>query len=544
MPVCKQCNTGFEITDVDREFYQKVKVPAPTLCPPCRRQRRQAFRNEHVFYKRKCDLCKKDIIGLYPSDSEYKAYCYTCWWSDKWDPTSYGRDFDFSRPFFEQFSALEKEVPHLALFQDDTMENCEYVNYGYHNKSCYLVLGAYLQDVYYSHSVGYCKSCMDCHKCVSCELCYQCVDCNTCYSLYFSQDCNNCSDSYFLKDCSQCQNCFCSAGLRNAKYVFNNEQLSEDEYKKRMGELALTPELIEKFTLARDSFSQKIPKKYMHGSNNENVSGDYIDNSSNLKECWDCFQMEKSAFCDFCAIPSSDLYDCTYAGAGSQLCYEINGSVAFNNCRFVYYGRNLSDCDYCQYVHSSANLFGCIGMSHKNYCILNKQYSKEEYLSLLPRIVAHMMSTKEYGEFFPISSSPFPYNETLAAEHFPLTKEQALAKGFKWRDERKEHRPQTYQVPTNIKEVPDGIKNEVLACKKCSRNFRIVSQELSFYRSHVLPIPSLCPDCRHMVRLALRNPRHLWDRKCAKCQTDIRTSYSPDRPEKVYCEQCYLKEVY
>jgi CxxC-x17-CxxC domain-containing protein len=59
-----------------------------------------------------------------------------------------------------------------------------------------------------------------------------------------------------------------------------------------------------------------------------------------------------------------------------------------------------------------------------------------------------------------------------------------------------------------------------------------------------IPIPHNCFDCRHKARMALRNPRRLWSRTCAKCGTAISTSYSPDRPEIVYCEECYLKEVY
>ena len=31
--------------------------------------------------------------------------------------------------------------------------------------------------------------------------------------------------------------------------------------------------------------------------------------------------------------------------------------------------------------------------------------------------------------------------------------------------------------------------------------------------------------------------------KCAKCGKEIKTSYAPDRPETVYCKQCYNNEV-
>jgi Zn ribbon nucleic-acid-binding protein len=61
---CKHCNSSFEITDKDLEFYEKVSptfnskkysIPSPTLCPDCRQQRRLSFRNERSLYKRNCD---------------------------------------------------------------------------------------------------------------------------------------------------------------------------------------------------------------------------------------------------------------------------------------------------------------------------------------------------------------------------------------------------------------------------------------------------------------------------------------------------------
>jgi hypothetical protein len=67
---------------------------------------------------------------------------------------------------------------------------------------------------------------------------------------------------------------------------------------------------------------------------------------------------------------------------------------------------------------------------------------------------------------------------------------------------------------------------------------------LDFYRKHNLPIPKRHPDQRHLDRMALRNPRKLFDRKCDKCEKDIKTTYSSDRSEIVYCEECYNKEVY
>ncbi|MFH1781532.1 MAG: zinc-ribbon domain containing protein, partial [Patescibacteria group bacterium] len=98
---CQNCFKTFEITDNDQEFYNKMKVPAPTFCPDCRNQRRLVWRNELSLYPDECDLCKKKIISQYSPDKPYKVYCGDCWYSDKWNPLDYAQDYDFNKPFFE-----------------------------------------------------------------------------------------------------------------------------------------------------------------------------------------------------------------------------------------------------------------------------------------------------------------------------------------------------------------------------------------------------------------------------------------------------------
>jgi uncharacterized protein YbaR (Trm112 family) len=207
----------------------------------------------------------------------------------------------------------------------------------------------------------------------------------------------------------------------------------------------------------------------------------------------------------------------------------------------------------------------------KKYCILNKQYSKDEYDELLLRIIRHIGGTvasprserageresgyassseaelkdKQFGEFFPIEISPFCYNESMAFENFPLTKEEVLKKNLKWKEkDSKEYKPATYQPLDSIENVGDEILNEVLACSYCGKNYRIILQELKFYRRNKLPIPDKCPDCRYKERSAKRNPFKLWERLCAKCNKKIQPSYNPDRPETIYCEKCYLESLY
>ena len=178
---------------------------------------------------------------------------------------------------------------------------------------------------------------------------------------------------------------------------------------------------------------------------------------------------------------------------------------------------------------------------------LNK-YSKEEYETLVPKIIEHMRSTGEWGEFYPPNISIFGYNETMAQSFFPLSKEEALGKGFQWCDyETKLEAEKTIpaiQLPNDMNDVPDDILNWAIVCEVSGKPFKLIKQELDFYRQQKLPLPRRHPDQRHYDRFAYKNPYKLWKRNCAKCEKEIMTSYAPERPEKVLCESCYLAEVY
>lgn len=202
---------------------------------------------------------------------------------------------------------------------------------------------------------------------------------------------------------------------------------------------------------------------------------------------------------------------------------------------------NVTYCDLCLY---STDCFGCVGLRRKKYCILNKQYTKEEYEKLVPQIIGHMKKTGEFGEFFPMSMSPFAYNDSVASEYYPLSKEEVQAKGLKWREpDAKEAVSQTYSVPDDIKDVTDAVLSETLGCETCGKGFKIIPQELQFYREMKLPIPRSCWICRHWERRALKNPRIVRQRGCTNCGAQIFSTYAPERSEPVYCEKCYLEFV-
>jgi len=201
-------------------------------------------------------------------------------------------------------------------------------------------------------------------------------------------------------------------------------------------------------------------------------------------------------------------------------------------------------------------------VAKKQYCILNKQYSKEEYEALVLKIKKHMdqmpyvdkrSRTYKYGEFFPAELSPFAYNETAAREFFVLTKEEAIRDGYRWKEkEGRTYTPsiQSSDIPDDIADVTDSILEEVIGCAHggtcsddCTIAYKITAAELKFYRQMDIPLPRLCHNCRHAERIKERRSMKIYDRNCAKCGKEIETSYAPERPEIIYCESCYTREV-
>ncbi len=547
MPSCKQCTSPFEITDEDRQLLDKFEVPDPTFCPPCRSQRRLSWRNERNLYKRKCDLTGKNIVSIYSPDKPFKVYGLDAFYSDDWDGLTYGMDFDFSRPFFEQYKELQSKAPRIGLIVTNN-ENCPYINQSWNCKNCHMCFDmGFSEDVMYSDMVYHSKNIMDSTMIRNSELSYSLVDSIKCYNSFWLQDCNNCNDAYFSYDCNQCSNIAFCYNLRNKKNYLFNEQVSEEEFKKVLKDIKSGS--YEKWKMYIDKFKNEVlPKairKENHNLQNENCTGDYILKSRN---CHHCYDAETSENCRYSTRLDERIISCMDLDNASiaELVYD-SVTVTGYNVRFTHmsYHQNNSNLTYCDSLRLCSDCFGCISLKNKKYCILNKQYSKEEYEKLVPKIIEHMKSTGEWGEFFPANLSPFAYNETCAQEYYPLTKEEVLRRGLKWKEvDQKDYQKQIYDLPDNIDEVTDGIMNEVLACMDCGKNYKIISKELKFYRNIGLPIPHKCHECRHNERIALRNPRMLFERKCEKCQSDIQTTYSPDRPEKVYCEECYLKSVY
>ncbi|MFA6274137.1 MAG: hypothetical protein WC662_03170 [Candidatus Paceibacterota bacterium] len=573
---CQNCKKEFEIDSEDFNFYEKIKVPPPTFCPECRFQRKIAWRNERSLYKRKCDAENHEeiLITMYPKEFKTPVYDQKYWHGDGWDPIGIVPEYNFSENFFKQWYQLLllAPTPSLVNIQD---VNSDYCNFTYQSKNCYLNFASDKNEdsayLYFSLENRNCFNMLGSRKN---EKCSELVDSERCYESSFLTLSENCINCRYCYDCRNCQDCVGCFGLRNKSYCIFNEQFSKEEYQEKIKNLKLgNKKEADTFSKKFAKILQKHPRKFSNSRHIVKSTGDYLNH---IKNCTECFNVEGPAedlrFVFYGIVNMKNVHDGYAIGMNIENSYDVFD--AGDNMSDVAFCGNIWNSFFCRYsyfLRNCSNCFGCVGLRNKNYCILNKQYTKEQYEELVPKIIKHMNDMPyidnkgriyKYGEFFPSELSPFCYNETIAQEYFPLTKEEALKQGYKWKD--KEER--NYQIDIKNEEIPDDIKDideeiigKVIECEhyaknehpascgaSCTEAFKIIEPEYQFYKRMNLPIPHLCPNCRHYNRLKQRNPLKLWHRKCMKenCENEFETSYAPGRPEIVYCESCYNREVY
>ena len=486
-------------------------------------------------------------MSTYPPDSPYTVYCADCWWGDSWDGQDYAMEYDSGRSFMEQFSELFKKVPHLGMNTID-VENSEFTNYSEKNKDCYLVVNtAYNENLYYCERIFHCKDSMETSGATNCQLNYWNLSVRHCYNTQYSRFCENCTNCILCYDCKGGQNCFGSFGLRNQRFMFMNEQLTEKEYTKRVAELELhTHEGVARAEKMVYEHWLTFPHRYANVMLSEDTTGDNVTRSKNSQYIFEADEMENCRYCHV-GVKAKDSQYCVPADE-CEKCYN-NMSLwdDYNvNCSYICW--HSSDVLYSAFCMNSQNLLGSVGMRNKQFSILNTVYTEAEYRKLYEQIVQELKDADVYGEFLSISLSPFAYNKTVAIEHYPLTQAEAETMGYQWEKDAPAAKQKTTlkgsNVPNSVDDVADSICDEIIECAQCAKPYKILENELTLYRQMRVPVARTCPDCRYQERRARKLPRKLFERSCMhkECGKKLMSAYAPDRPEIIYCEEHYIQE--
>lgn len=556
MPSCRECNTQFSVHPNDQKILDYFDAPAPTLCATHSLQRRLAWRNERHLYKRTCELCKKDILAMYSPRSYVGVYCRECWYGDGWDPMVYGRDYDPTRPFFDQWFDLMKAVPQFNVWHHGENVNCEYANYISNNKDGYLSF-----SITRTEGSLYCKNtdgshdCTDCLNVVDSELLYDCVSTTESYASAFLTRCFKCTNCYLGRDLSDCQNCFGCVNLKHKQWCWYNEQLTEDEYTRRLANALYNRESFEGHMHRYKEFALGSPCECVTIRNSEDASGEGISNSKSIRSSFfvidGCENIGESYRI---AWQRKDVYRGCYLGLAGEINYELSTAPHSSTSMCSVICGDSSLVCYSASVFNSSNLFGCVGLQKKQYCILNKQYTKEAYDALSQRMIQDMKEQGVWGEFFPIALSPFGYNDSLAQEFISQSEDQARARSWQWEtDQGGTKGAETMQpeaIPVMIAHADESLKKEILRCVSCAKNYRLLKKELARLKNMQLPVPLECTDCRLKKRMerfivpilyhrvCMCNERHL-HHGYTHCSNKFETTYRPEGKDIVYCKPCY-----
>jgi len=543
---CEHCGNEFTISEGELSLYEKVGIELPTICFFCRIKQHLSFWMFGKFRKGKSDLSGENFITVLPEKNRYPIYTSTEWYSDKWDAMDYGQDYDETKSFFEQLQELQEKVPHPH--QNGVKNtNCDWCDDVWNSKNCYLARSMeQCEDLYYSYRNIRVKNSIDMTICFDCEKSYDSGDCHHSYKLFYSKHSRDCVDSYFLYDCRNCQNCFMCWNLRGKSYCIENIQYTREEYLEKLKSFNLGS--FQSVRNYKRHFEKINQKEVVHRPNFNlkvyNSDGDYL---LDCKNCHGCNTISES----------EDCFNCI-RGMRSRSCIDTNGcwfSELMGNCsscvggyaekycawsssRYSEYLDLCIECEYC---------FGCVSLKKKKYCILNKQYNKEEYEALKDKIISEMKKREEYGKFLPYSMSAGPFNFSTSYLYFPNTKKEDILKLEGYWEDIKENNIEgmpTSELPDDIKDVPDTIITQALICPETGWRFNIAQNELIFYKNNNIPLPRYHFDVRTKEQLKYLTILQSYPYVCFYCKKDIEAYYLPEwNYQKIACEECYKQNI-
>jgi hypothetical protein len=544
--ICIDCQTKFTITSDEFGMYKKVGIVPSILCFSCRIKKILAFWMFGKFRKGRSSISGESLITLLPENIRYPIYKSKEWYSDVWDALDYGLDYDPSQLFFTQLKNLQEKVPHPHQTGTNNTD-CDYCDDVFNSKNCYLSRSMdNCEDLFYSYRNISVKNSIDVSVCFTSERCFDSVNSVNCYKVFYSWYSRDCVDSYFLFDCRNIQNCFMCWNLRNKSHCIENIQYTKEEYNEKLKSYNLGSYVsIQKI---KERFVRLINEQAIHRQNfnikTKNSEGNFLLNVNDCHNCHTVNDSENSFDCIRCANVKS-VIDCS--------CFHTELAANCSCCLYCYdikycsWTLNSRYSEYCDICIDCENCFGCVGLKKKKYCILNKQYTKEEYENLKGKIIEKMKADGEYGQFMPWSMSAGPFNLSTGYLYFPDTKkEDILRLGGYWEDleESRVDGLATNELPDDIADVLDSITTQALICPQTGWRFNIAEGELLFYRQNNIPLPREHFDVRIKNQMKYLTVITAYPYKCTYCNKDIEAYYPPEWGyQKVACEECYMREL-
>ena len=549
--VCAITGEKWMMTEEEIGWYRKFNVPPSKYSPSARIKLVMGyFVVFDMWYNKHADTGAPIISTTHPA-SGIRVLPDLEWFNR--DFISHGQNLQASNSFFDQLYALSRRVPVAATFNYKVPENSvAFISFG--DQDSYFVLACKSKRSFFCGNAHDVEDSAELVAVENVRQSYAVVHSQRIFNCRFLLECYDCINSHFLFDCRNCEFCFGATNQRNKKYLWFNEQLSKEEWERRFAEIDLRSR--EALDEIQQHFSELMQTQTVWPENfNVNAvdsSGEYIIESTDVRDGYyimrGCRNLDNS--CYAFGLPSHDCYT-VCAPIGASDCYYGIGQEQCSQVRFALsiLARNMNT-EYCNVCFDCENCFGCIGLRHKKFCILNKQYTEEEYWKVLDELKCAMLDRGEYGELPPMKFGTQHWSGSGARVLYGASKDECLKLGavdFPVGAEGSEGPIVDSASLHSLDSIPDRIDSiEEVTGKPyfdpaANRRFSYQKTELELYARLGVAPPRKHPTRRltdhyHEMSMAVFEDGH-----CEKCNQQIRVAKNMTYPNrKLYCKSCYL----
>jgi hypothetical protein len=497
---CRITGAHFLVTQAEQDILRRIgefnpaigkSLPLPSVHPFENIRQIYSFSAHMYLHRSKSALSGVPQLSMFDTERGYRICTIDEFWSDSVDNIEFGVPFDFNRSLAEQWGSLLHRV-YLPPLNITNVEGSDYVTSARNVKNCYLCFAINdSQDCLYCmhHNNG--NDNLYCIGAKYCQYCFGCLDVERCYSCQHLQDCQDCSSCFGCSDCADCHDCIGCAGLRHARNCLFNSGVSKEKVDAFRAENDFAEQKARRELLARcEEFIAAQNHQTQYNINAEECSGIYIVNSRNLLQCYHASGSEDCGY----LLVGNDSRDCWRGyGVRSELCYQA-GPIHTTGLVYasrVWGGENNV---YSHLLYNCSNCFGCIGLVRKSYCVLNRQYKREEYFEIVPRIIAQMSANGEWGEFLSPKYAPLYYEESLGPDLIESVSDAELSRrGYCTRPAVQQGAVgeiDSSSLPEHIDQVDVGeLAGRSVAGAASGQAFRYQRKELEFYKKHRIALP-------------------------------------------------------
>ena len=437
------------------------------------------------------------MISVYPPINRMKVTDADKYMSDR---DSLMVDYEVAGDsFFDKIKALFLTVgmPNLLSFYQN--ENCDYANITIHSKNIYLTFwSVWCENVMYSYLIK--DNSSDVIASVmawdNCSVVFESSAILRSHNIFYSRNIADSSDMRFCQNMQWCSECIHCSWLHNKTYCIDNIELSKEEYLIKKNE----------FLSDKNKFYSRRQGWELANYGSNNVTWSAIIKSNEVAN-WR-FVYQVSWWRNICFAGSANgnqnVYDAIFFGSpsGDNVYAVAWWGSGIQNMYCSTHVNWWSDVYYCLFMENCSFCLWCVGLKNKEYCIFNKQYTKEERYAKVDEIFSEMEREWTLWSFFPWSINPFYFNDTAAHLLEPsIGRDEVTWLWYLWRDE-----PIRVDIPDWMETVKaseleqfewykDGTwMIDPLILKKVIidpewNSYRVVKLEYDFLVKHGLPLP-------------------------------------------------------